>query len=91
MIFVADTGNNRIRSISFNQQSQVVPPAGLQLNTYAGLQITGTIGRTYQIQSSPDMNTWNNAGLTLLTSSPYLWIDQNPVRGSKYYRAVLLP
>ena len=91
MIFVADTGNNRIRSISFNQQSLVVPPAGLQLNTYAGLQITGTIGRTYQIQSSPDMNTWNNAGLTLLTSSPYLWIDQNPVRGSKYYRAVLLP
>jgi hypothetical protein len=91
MVFIADTGNNRIRSISFNQSSQVVPPARLQLNTYAGLQITGTVGRTYQIQSSADMNTWNSVGLTLLNSSPYLWIDQNPVAGNRFYRAVLLP
>jgi hypothetical protein len=91
MVFIADTGNNRIRSISFNQSSQVVPPASLQLNTYAGLQITGTVGRTYQIQSSADMNTWNSVGLTLLNSSPYLWIDQNPVAGNRFYRAVLLP
>jgi hypothetical protein len=91
MIFVADTGNNRIRDIAFNPQPQVVSPASLQLNTYPGLQITGTIGRTYQIQSSPDLNTWNPVASVLLTASPYLWIDQNPVSGNKYYRAVLLP
>jgi hypothetical protein len=91
MIFVADTGNNRIRSIAFNPQPQVVSPASLQLATYPGLQITGMIGRTYQIQSSPNMNIWNPAGTLLLTSSPYLWIDQNPISGNKFYRAVMLP
>jgi hypothetical protein len=61
------------------------------LNTYPGVQITGAIGRTYQIQSSPDMNTWNPVATVLLNSSPYLWIDRNPVAGNKFYRAVLLP
>ncbi len=91
MVFVADTGNNRIRNITFNPQSHVSPSANLQLNTYPGLQITGTIGRTYQIQSSPDLNTWTTTATLLLNSSPYLWIDQNPVCGNKYYRAVMLP
>jgi streptogramin lyase len=91
MIFVADTGNNRIRNISFNPQSQASPQANLVLNTYPGLQITGTIGRTYQIQSSPDMNNWTTAATLLLNSSPFLWIDQNPVCGNKFYRAVMLP
>ena len=91
MIFVADSGNNRIRDITFNQPPQVVSPASLQLNSYPGLQITGTIGRTYQIQSSPNMSAWNPVATVLLNASPYLWIDQNPVSGNKYYRAVQLP
>jgi len=91
MVFVADSGNNRIRNITFNEQTQSVAPANLQLNTYPGVQITGSIGRTYQIQSSPDMNTWNTVATVLLNSSPYLWIDQNPVAGNKFYRAVMLP
>ena len=91
MIFVADTGNNRIRNIAFNPEAQIVSPASLQLNTYPGLQITGTVGRTYQIQASPDMNAWNTVTTLLLTSSPYLWMDQNPVSGNKFYRAMLLP
>ena len=91
MIFVADTGNHRIRNLAFNPEAQIVSPASLQLNTYPGLQITGTVGRTYQIQASPDMNTWSTVTTLLLTSSPYLWIDQNSVRGNKFYRALLLP
>jgi len=91
MIFVADTGNNRIRSIAFDPPPQVVSPANLQLKTYPGLQITGTIGRTYQIQASPDLNTWSQVATLLLASSPYLWIDQNPVGDNKFYRAVMLP
>ena len=91
MVFVADSGNNRIRNITFSAQGQPVIPANLQLNTYPGVQITGSIGRSYQIQSSPDMNTWNTVATVLLNSSPYLWIDQNPVVGNKFYRAVLLP
>jgi len=32
-----------------------------------------------------------NTPTVLLTSSPYLWIDQNPAGGNKFYRALLLP
>lgn len=91
MVFVADNGNNRIRNITFNAHGQSVTPANLRLNTYPGVQITGSIGRTYQIQSSSDMETWNAAGTVLLNSSPYLWIDRNPIAGNKFYRAVMLP
>jgi hypothetical protein len=91
MIFIADSGNNRIRNITFNPQPQVVAPASLQLNTYPGLQITGTVGRTYQIQASPDLNAWTTKTTLLLTASPYLWIDQNGVSGNNFYRAVMLP
>jgi hypothetical protein len=91
MILVADSGNNRIRSISFDPQPQVVAPANLQLNTYAGLQITGTVGRTYRIETSPDMQIWTPKATLLLTASPYLWIDQAPVNPRNFYRAVMLP
>jgi hypothetical protein len=91
MVFVADSGNNRIRNLTFNAQDQPVAPANLQLNTYPGVQITGAIGRTYQIQSSPDMTDWSPVATVLLNSSPYLWIDQNPIAGNKFYRAVMLP
>ena len=91
MVFVADGGNNRIRNITFNAPGQPVAPANLLLNTYPGVQITGSIGRTYQIQSTPNLTTWNTVAIVLLNSSPYLWIDQNPVTGNKFYRAVMLP
>jgi hypothetical protein len=90
-IYVADSSNQRIRDITFNPSTQPALPADLQLSTYPGLKITGSIGRTYQIQISPDMNTWNTTATVLLTSSPYLWIDENPVTGNKFYRALLLP
>ena len=90
-IYVADTSNQRIRSITNNPTAQVVSPANLQLNTYPGLQITGTVGRTYQIQASPDLNSWSTKATILLNSSPYLWIDENPVRGNTFYRALMLP
>jgi streptogramin lyase len=90
-IFVADSVNERIRSITNNPTAQVVSPANLELNTYPGLQIIGTVGRTYQIQTSPDLNSWSTKATILLNSSPYIWIDQNPVSGNKFYRAVLLP
>jgi hypothetical protein len=90
-IYVADSNNQRIRSITNNPTTQLVLPANLQLNTYPGLQITGTVGRTYQVQASPDMSDWTTQATLLLNSSPFLWIDQNPVSGSKFYRALLLP
>jgi len=90
-LYIADAGNNRIRSLTMNAPAQNVAPASLQLNTYPGLQITGTPGRTYQIQTSPDLKAWATSATLVLPSSPYFWVDQNPVAGSKYYRAVMLP
>jgi hypothetical protein len=91
MIFVADSGNQRIRNISFNPVIQTVSPANLGIGTYAGITITGVVGRTYQIQLSPNSSTWTTRATVLLTSSPYLWIDQNPITGNSFYRALLLP
>jgi hypothetical protein len=91
MIFVADSGNQLIRNITFNPQPQVVSGANLGIGTFAGVTINGAVGRTYQIQSSPDLNSWTTRTTLLLTSSPYLWIDQNPISGNNFYRALLLP
>jgi len=90
-VFVADQSNQRIRVISLNPQPQPVTGANLAINTYAGVTITGLVGRTYQIQSSPNMTNWTTRATLLLNSSPYLWFDQDPVSGSKFYRAFLLP
>ena len=89
--YVADSNNQRIRSITNNPSSQVVTGANLGIGSFAGVTISGIVGRTYQIQSSPNMATWTTRATLLLNSSPYLWIDQNPVSGNKYYRALLLP
>ena len=91
MIFVGDSGNERIRNITFNPQPQVVSGANLGVGTYAGITITGIVGRTYEIQSSPNLSTWTTVATVLLPSSPYLWIDQNPIAGNRFYQAVLLP
>jgi hypothetical protein len=91
MIFVSDSGNQRIRQISFNPQTNIVTGANLGIATYAGITITGVVGRTYRIESSANMSTWNVEATILLTSSPYLWIDQQGLGQKKFYRAVLLP
>lgn len=91
-LFVTDTQNQRIRQIAFNPQSQIVPPSNLSIATYPGVTINGTVGRTYQIQSSPDMSTWKPAATVLLNSTPYLWFDQSGGGvAKKFYRAVMLP
>jgi len=91
VIYVADSYNARIRSISFDPPDQPVLPANLELSTYPGLKITGTIGRTYRIETSRDGRAWNSAEKLVLTRSPYLWIDPVPAEGKKMYRAFLLP
>jgi len=90
-IYVADANNERIRSITFNPQPEPLSGASLVLNTYPGLQITGVVGRTYRIESSKDLKAWQVETTLLLTSSPYLWLDQTALGQRKFYRAFLLP
>jgi hypothetical protein len=91
IIFIADNGNQRIRQISFNAQPQVVAGAVLGIGTFTGITLNGVIGRTYQIQSSSNSINWGAQATLVLPANPYLWIDPNPVKGNKFYRAVLLP
>lgn len=90
-LFVADANNNRIRQISFNNPAQEVSAANLAVGTFAGLKITGLIGRTYRIESSHDLSAWNVETSLILAANPQLWIDPNAAVGQKFYRAVLLP
>jgi hypothetical protein len=91
MIFVADSANEMIRTISFNPVAESVTGPNLGIGTYAGIQITGFVGRTYQVQFSTDLTHWNTATTLLLTSSPYLWFDLNSLGSRRFYRAFLLP
>ena len=90
-IFVADYLDHRIRTITFNPAPQPVTGANLNLDMYPGLQITGIIGRTYRVESSTDMSTWQAETTILLTSSPFLWINPNALGQKKFYRVFLLP
>lgn len=91
VVYVADSYNHRIRSISFDPPEQPVSAASLDLNTYPGLKITGTIGRTYRIEASSDGTSWSPLETLLLTRNPYLWIDPAPATAKRMYRAFLLP
>lgn len=90
-IYVADSANHRIRKISMNVTEQVVSPSNLELGTYPGVKINGTIGRAYRIESSTNLTSWSAEAELLLATNPQLWIDPIAVNGKKYYRAVLLP
>jgi hypothetical protein len=90
-LFIADSGNHRIRSLTFNPDPQPVSGGILELATYPGLKISGAVGRTYRVESSSNMEAWSMETTILLNQTPYLWIDQNSLGQKKFYRAVLLP
>lgn len=65
----------------------------LTLKMYAGLTVTGVVGRTYRIDAALDpQGPWTPVGTLKLETSPSLWLDsdspQNPLR---VYRAVEVP
>jgi len=73
-------------------------PAGLDLQLYAGLTITGAVGTVYQIQYVTDLAQTNNPSawrcleFLQLPVSPYLWADKSaPATGQRFYRAVVFP
>jgi hypothetical protein len=90
-LFLADTFNHRIRQLTFNPVPQPVYATNLSVATYAGLNITGTVGRTYQVQSTTDNTNWLARTNVLLTISPQLWIDPTAAVSNRFYRIFLLP
>ena len=69
--------------------------AGLGIQLYAGLSITGAVGTVYQIQYVTDLAETNNASawrcleFLQLPASSYLWADKSaPATARRFYRAV---
>jgi len=77
----------------FNLSAQT--PAGLDIQTYAGLTITGAAGTVYSIEYVTDIaqtntpSAWRCLEFLQLPASPYLWADQSaPATDKRFYRAV---
>lgn len=90
-IVIADYGDHRIRKILFDPPPQIVPDSNLRLQMLPSLRITGEVGRTYRIESSSNLTNWSAEANVLLTSTPYLWLDESAPGQTKYYRTFLLP
>jgi hypothetical protein len=94
-------GNGTFVGVGWSQIVQSSPltnglpslPAELAVNTYAGLSVTGSVGRVYSIEVSTNLgatNSWQPLTNITLTTNPQLWIDPQPASGQKrFYRAVL--
>ena len=71
--------------------AQAPPTLGLRL--FAGVNITGTVGSVYVVQSSADVsntNSWTSIAFVQLPLTNYLFVDTTgPVGGNKFYRAIL--
>ena len=71
-------------------------PAGLSLQTYAGLTITGAVGTVYSVEYVADLaqtnipSAWRCLEFLQLPASPHLWADKSaPATGTRFYRAVV--
>ena len=93
-LFAADYSDHRIRKISY----EPVPTAAFTtftIDMYAGLSISGLIGRSYRIEYSDSLSNspaWTSATTITLTSIPFVWFDGDSINAPKrFYRAILLP
>src|SRR5437763_16229929 len=68
-------------------------PPGLNLQLYAGLNITGAVGTVYSIEYVTDLaqtNSWRCLEFLRPPATPYLWVDKSaPSTGQRFYRATV--
>jgi DNA-binding beta-propeller fold protein YncE len=91
IVYVADTGNHRIRRITTATNSIVGARPELSVDLFPGVTITGVPGRSYRIESSRDAKNgpWIVETILQLPRSPYLWMDPVAVTNPrKFYRVV---
>jgi formylglycine-generating enzyme required for sulfatase activity len=72
-------------------------PAALDIQVYAGLTITGSVGTVYSIDYVTDLaqtntpSAWRCLEYLQLSASPYLWADKSaPATVKRFYRAVAM-
>src|SRR5438132_13155547 len=66
--------------------------AGLDIQLYPGLTVTGAVGTVYSIEYVTDLsqtNAWRCLDFLRLPATNYLWVDPSPpATGRRFYRAV---
>jgi len=81
-----------VLSASAQVVSAQTPPS-LNLRLFAGVNITGSVGDVYAVQSNADLaqtNGWNTVAFVRLPATNYLFIDTSaPANGSRFYRALV--
>jgi formylglycine-generating enzyme required for sulfatase activity len=80
--------------LAVTPQIRAQASAGLAIQTYAGLTITGGVGTVYAIQATADLAPTNNCRcleFLRLPTATHVWLDSTaPASGRRYYRAVAL-
>ena len=72
------------------------PSTELNIATYAGLTVTGEMGKVYSIEyvtdlTDPAESDWRCLEYLQLPASPYLWADKSaPATGKRFYRAAAM-
>jgi formylglycine-generating enzyme required for sulfatase activity len=68
-------------------------PANLALRLFAGVDINGTVGAVYVVQSTSDVaqsNSWTSQAFVQLVTTNQLFVDTSrAVQGNRFYRALL--
>lgn len=82
--------NTNFLGIGFIAIQSGCAPGVMSIAEYAGVTVSGSIGCTYRVDYTTDLNnpTWIPLVTNTLLSSPFLFIDTNVVSGSRFYRAI---
>ena len=78
--------------VAFSSAFAQSPPS-LDLRLFAGINITGSVGSIYVIQTTTDpaqTNSWTSLSFLRLPTTNYLFVDSTaPAAGNRFYRALL--
>jgi formylglycine-generating enzyme required for sulfatase activity len=79
--------------VALGPQAPAQPAAALNLQLYAGLNVTGAVGSVCSVEYVTDLahtNSWGCLEFLQLPASPYLWTDKSaPATGRRFYRAAV--
>jgi hypothetical protein len=93
------TIRNVVNSVTSAPAVLIVNPAGISLGLYAGVTVSGVVGKTYGIQYSTNVsatNSWTAATNLTLTQPVQTWVDtavDTHAAGivGRFYRVVAIP
>ncbi len=70
------------------------PSPGIELRLFAGVNLTGTPGKVYVVQSTSDpaqSNSWTSLAFLQMPGTNYLFVDTStPAQGNRFFRTLLL-